>query len=85
MHPSGPVHYEPRSGFVDRKKKIGSEETDSLKDYNTTLGTQYARDPSTGTAYLLHRSGDCHRDYPDGPGYCIGTGVKRHQLIPGEQ
>jgi len=85
MHPSQPVRYEPRTGVPEHRRSSGSEETDSLKDYNSTLGTQYAHDPSTGTVYLLDRSSDYHSDCPDGPGYCIGTGVNRHQLIPGEQ
>lgn len=59
----------------------GSSENDTLKDYNSILGTQYVHDPSTGQTY--HVSVDQMSNGQEGEGYYVGTGVNRHKLAPG--
>jgi hypothetical protein len=56
-------------------------EGDSLKDYNSILGTQWAHDPGTGQVYNFDRSQMTNG--PEGEGYYVGTGVNRHMLTPG--
>jgi membrane-associated protease RseP (regulator of RpoE activity) len=79
IRPPSPSIYEPPKG--DHKRSTGSAEGDSLKDYNSILGTQYAHDPSTGQTYRFSR--DQVTNGPEGEGYYVGTGVNRHMLTPG--
>ena len=81
VRPSEPAVYTPHSGVPSRRHS-GNSESDSLKDYNSTLGTQYAHD-SAGRNYLLDRSSQWNDNGPDGPGYYIGTGVNRQKLTLG--
>ena len=65
-----------------RRRSGGSAEGDSLKDYNSQLGTQYAHD-SAGNNYLLDRATQWDDNGTDGPGYYKGSGVNRQKLTPG--
>lgn len=81
MRPADPILVHPTSGVPDRKKSESGESGD-LKDYNSTLGTQYAHD-STGRTYFLDRASQWSETGPDGPGYYAGQGVNRVKLTPG--
>jgi hypothetical protein len=81
IRPPQPTNNEPPRGTSGRRRSTGSAEGDSLKDYNSILGTQYAHDPGTGTVYHLSR--DQMTNGPEGEGYYVGTGVNRHMLTPG--
>jgi hypothetical protein len=83
LHPQGPNHFEPTSGFSGHKRS-GNAESDSLKDYNSTLGTQYAHD-SAGRNYFLDRASMWSYIGPSGPGYYVGEGVNRVKLTEGLQ
>jgi hypothetical protein len=63
------------------RRSSGSSENDTLKDYNSILGTQYVHDPSTGQTYYV--SQDQMSNGQEGEGYYVGTGVNRHKLAPG--
>ncbi len=77
----GYATYEPpKSGGA--RKSSGSPESDSLKDYNSILGTQYAHD-SAGNNYLLDRTSQWRDTGPDGAGYYKGSGVNMEKLTPG--
>jgi hypothetical protein len=79
--PPAPI-YTPHSSVPNRKHSSGSAEEDSMKDYNSILGTQWAHD-STGRLYYLDRATQWSETGPDGPGYYAGTGVNKHKLTPG--
>ena len=81
VRPQQLAQYVPHSGVPDPKSG-GLAEGDSLKDYNSTIGTQYAHD-GAGNNYLLDRASQWSDTGPDGPGYYKGTGVNRVKLTPG--
>ena len=76
------VHPPEPSSTGSRSRGSRSQESDALKDYNSTLGTQYAHD-SAGTNYYLDRASQWRDSGPDGPGYYKGTGVNMEKLTPG--